>query len=63
MQAPTAAELLNEPTVQRALEEAWVDSKADDAAKRHEEGGWIYMDVATGALSVQRAAPRKPELD
>jgi hypothetical protein len=41
MQAPTAADLLNEPVVQRALEEAWIDSVAADPVQRHEEGGWI----------------------
>jgi hypothetical protein len=40
MQAPTAAELLNELVVQRALADAWVDSLPAEAAQRHEEGGW-----------------------
>jgi hypothetical protein len=36
---PTAAELLNDPTVHQALEQAWVDSQPDDPSQRHEEGG------------------------
>jgi hypothetical protein len=55
MQAPTVSELLNHPVVQEALEQAWVDSVPQDAGRRHEEGGWIYLDTATGALAVRRA--------
>jgi hypothetical protein len=55
MQAPTATELLNHPTVHQALEEAWVDSLSTDPVQRHEEGGWIYMDTTTGAIGVRRA--------
>ena len=53
--APTATELLNDPVVRQALEDAWADSLPADPAKRHEEGGWIYMDTTTQAISVQRA--------
>jgi hypothetical protein len=55
MQAPTATELLNHPLVQQALEEAWVDSSPSGPLNRHEEGGWIYMDAVTGALTIRRA--------
>ncbi len=55
--APTATELLNDPTVQQALEQAWTDSLPDDPAQRHEEGGWIYMDTGNAQLSIQRAHP------
>jgi hypothetical protein len=54
-QAPTAAELLADPVVQGALDQAWVDSLPHDPLHRHEEGGWIYMDVTTGTISVRRA--------
>jgi hypothetical protein len=57
MEAPTATELLRDPLVQQALEQAWVDSLPDDPGQRHEEGGWVYMDTTTGALAVRRAAP------
>ena len=56
LQAPTGAELSTNPTVAAAIEQAWTDSQAGDAANRHEEGGWIYMDTTTGAISVRRAA-------
>ena len=55
MQAPTAAELLSDPMIRRALDEAWADSVADDAVLRHEEGGWIYADTTAGAITVRRA--------
>ncbi len=53
---PTAAEWMNDPVVLAAMEQAWADSLPGDAGRRHEEGGWIYMDIASGALSVRRAA-------
>jgi len=52
---PTADELQNNSVVQQALAEAWADSLPDDASRRHEEGGWIYMDLGTGELLIQRA--------
>jgi len=54
-QAPTAAELLADPVVQSAMQQAWIDSQISDAAHRHEEGGWIYMDTTTGNITTQRA--------
>jgi len=56
VKAPTAAELTNHPTVQRALAQAWADSLPTDPVHRHEEGGWIYMNVVTGEIAVERAA-------
>lgn len=53
VQVPTATEL--HPTVQRALEAAWVDSLPGDPLNRHEEGGWIYLDITTGAMTIRRA--------
>lgn len=55
MQAPRAADLLNEPLVLQALEQAWNDSSPGNLLQRHEEGGWIYMDEANGNLAVRRA--------
>jgi hypothetical protein len=51
---PTADELLADAVVQQALDAAWVESRPDDPVLRHEEGGWIYMDLATGRLSTIR---------
>ena len=55
MQAPTAPDLLNDPLVRQALEQAWQDSLPADPGQRHEEGGWVYVDTTTGRLSVTRA--------
>ena len=62
--APTTSDLLRDPTVQRALDEAWHDSLADDPARRHEEGGWVYCDITTGAIAIRRTpAGGQAELD
>ena len=53
--APTAVELLKNPLVRQALDKAWIDSLAYDPLRRHEEGGWIYMDVSNGQISIRRA--------
>ena len=55
LRAPTAAELLNQQAVHDALDKAWADSLPPDPIRRHEEGGWIYVDVGTGAISIRRA--------
>jgi hypothetical protein len=52
---PTGDELLTDPSVQRAMEEAWNDSLTADPANQHEEGGWIYQDVTTGRVTTLRA--------
>lgn len=54
-QPPTASELLAHPDVVRALDEAWADSRVNDAENRHEEGGWIYLDLTTAAIVIRRA--------
>src|SRR6516162_5883181 len=56
MQAPTAADLLNDPVVQQALEQAWSDSLPGDPVQRHEEGGWIFMDNTSAVVLARRAA-------
>jgi len=57
VRAPSATELLQSDVVKDALEKAWVDSLPEDTARRHEEGGWIYMNTATGEIRVVRANP------
>ena len=52
---PTAAELMSDPIVLAATDQGWVDSLPGDRRLRHEEGGWIYMDLATGRICVVRA--------
>ncbi len=41
--APTASDMLGDSTVTDAIDDAWDDSDAGDAAARHEEGGWIIQ--------------------
>jgi hypothetical protein len=55
VQAPTTADLLNHPEVRQALEDAWQDSLPADPTQRHEEGGWVYADTASGDVTVRRA--------
>jgi hypothetical protein len=57
--AVTAKELLGNAEVKAALEKAWKDSQAGDSAKRHEEGGWIYQNTTTGAITLRRAPAGK----
>ena len=58
MDAPSAAELLKSLLVQQALEDAWQRSLPHDPDRRYEEGGWIYADVNTGAITaVSFASP------
>jgi len=46
---------MNHPVVQQALDQAWYDSRVDEPLRRHEEGGWIYMDTQTGQLTIERS--------
>jgi hypothetical protein len=55
MQAPTAAELLANRVVRQALEDAWAASEPSNPENRHEEGGWIYMDLKTAEIKIRRA--------
>ncbi|MBC7818651.1 MAG: hypothetical protein IAG10_17315 [Planctomycetaceae bacterium] len=52
---PTASELLADPVVVQVLDEAWAESQSDDPENRHEEGGWIYMNLTTAELTTHRA--------
>jgi hypothetical protein len=55
LQAPTASELTANGIVTAAIAASWTDSQVADATNRHEEGGWIYMDTTTGAITTRRA--------
>lgn len=44
-----------------ALDQAWQDSIPDDPQQRHEEGGWIYLEISTNALSIVRASAGRPQ--
>jgi hypothetical protein len=63
MGAPTAAELLRAPAVQQALEDAWQNSLSHDPLLRHEEGGWIYAEVGTGATIRRAPSGQRAMLD
>ena len=56
MRAPSVSELVDDPVVVEALEKAWNESLPGDSARRHEEGGWIYMDITSGRIEVRSAA-------
>jgi len=53
--APDVPQLLADKRVRDAIEQAWNESQVDDADKRHEEGGWVYANTETGALTTKRA--------
>ena len=58
--APTFDELRNNPNVAEAIEAAWQASDIgakDRVTEGHEEGGWIFMSLIDGSLSIQRAKP------
>ena len=64
MEAPSASELQNDPTVQAAFAAAWADSFPDDPILRHEEGGFIYYNPSTGIIAIRRTPPGlRSELD
>ncbi len=57
--APTFAELVGNPTVAAALAAAWGASSVGvnpPVGAQHEEGGWVYLNLITNALSVTRQA-------
>jgi hypothetical protein len=60
MRAPSFDELRKNGTVIHAIEDAW---KASDVGVRdlvtepHEEGGWVFMNLIDGSLSIERAKP------
>ena len=54
--APTGAELVKSPIVRKTIEAAWNDSQTHDSNLRHEEGGWLYMNVKTGEVFTHRAS-------
>ena len=54
-QALAAGPLLADPTVQAAMAAAWAASNPavpGPGTTQHEEGGWIYMNLITGAITV-----------
>ncbi|MGH9944051.1 MAG: Mov34/MPN/PAD-1 family protein, partial [Pyrinomonadaceae bacterium] len=54
--APTVKDLLKDPLVKNALNQAWSDSQTG-TKNYHEEGGWIYANNNNNSLTIIRAAP------
>ena len=57
--APNHAFLVRQTVVSTALRAAWVASNPavnPPVGTQHEEGGWVYLNLITGELSVRRAA-------
>ena len=57
---PSAGTLIGDPTVRGALSSAWALSSASltcagGPTLAHEEGGWIYLNIITGAITTQAA--------
>jgi hypothetical protein len=50
---PRGFDLRDRDAVRKAFADAWADS--EPGAEGHEEGGWIYLNLVTGAISVERA--------
>ena len=42
-----------------AIEQAWIESKPDDLAERHEVGGWIYFNPITGEIAIRTTTSGK----
>jgi Domain of unknown function (DUF4157)/Prokaryotic homologs of the JAB domain len=56
--APTFDELRNNKVVSEAIKAAWLASDIganDRVAQAHEEGGWVFMNLIDGSLSIERA--------
>src|SRR4051794_8097956 len=55
---PYVDEILRDLTVQNAIQQAWRDTNADadPITAACEQGGWIYMDLRSGRLSIRRKA-------
>jgi hypothetical protein len=58
--APTGGELSRNPIVLATLQMAYDKSNAGDRRKAHEEGGWFFLNLKTGALLPRWAPPGKP---
>lgn len=64
LRPPTGDELRSNAVILQAMEDAWAASLPNDPALRHEEGGWIYMNLTTGDLMIRRApAGQRAQLD
>ncbi|MFL5588723.1 MAG: hypothetical protein ACJ8DI_13870 [Ktedonobacteraceae bacterium] len=66
-QIPDYATLVTNPTVRGQLQQAWVDSQPGQnppLVNQHEEGGWIYLNIISGALTaIRQVAGGTAEID
>src|SRR2546423_601984 len=66
-QIPDYATLVTNPTVRGQLQQAWVDSQPGQnppLVNQHEEGGWIYLNIISGALTaIRQVAGATAEID
>ena len=56
---PHVNELIERQEVLAAIEQAWIESKPDDLAERHEVGGWIYFNPVTGEIAIRTTTSGK----
>ena len=62
---PYVEEIMRDPAVIAALDQAWRDTNADTipVTAAAEQGGWIYMNLQTGRLTILRQSnPLRPPL-
>ena len=62
---PNAGQLQGDGAVKGAMESAWSKSSPfpGDPSKRHEEGGWFYMNLLTGSISVVMTSGKEASID
>lgn len=59
--APSFDELRKNSTVLQAIKDAWSASDVgiqDLVTQPHEEGGWVFLNLIDGGLSIERAKPK-----
>ncbi|MCO4770088.1 MAG: DUF4157 domain-containing protein [Deltaproteobacteria bacterium] len=62
---PGAGQLLGDGAVKGAMESGWAKSNPfpGDPAKRHEEGGWFYLNLLSGSISVVATSGKQASID
>ncbi len=61
LRAPSFDELRKNSTVHQAIEDAWSFSDVgvhDLVTEAHEEGGWVFLNLIDGSLSIERGTPK-----
>ena len=62
---PSAGQLQGDGAVRGAMESGWAKSNPfpGDPAKRHEEGGWFYLNLLTGLMSAVMTSGKQASID